>query len=94
MILICLIFEIEPVGKVLMGILNNSNEVLLMTEVTQYFRQFSYSFFFKLKNIKIILFFKDTECLNKPTEKAVFCKVFVCFVYNLFVYVLTAYGCT
>ena len=29
-----------------------------------------------------------------PTEKAVIRKIFVCYVYNLFVYVLTAYGCT
>ena len=29
-----------------------------------------------------------------PTEKAVLRKIFVCYVYNLFVYVLTAYGCT
>ena len=28
-----------------------------------------------------------------PIEKAVICKRFVCYVYNLFVYVLTAYGC-
>ena len=27
----------------------------------------------------------------KPTEKAVIRKIFVCYVYNLFVYVLTAY---
>ena len=29
-----------------------------------------------------------------PTEKAVILKIFVCYVYNLFVYVLTAYSCT
>ena len=29
-----------------------------------------------------------------PTEKAVIRKIFVCYVYNLLVYVLTAYGCT
>jgi len=28
-----------------------------------------------------------------PTEKAVICKSFVCYVHILFVYVLTAYGC-
>ena len=29
-----------------------------------------------------------------PTEKAVICKSFVCYVHFLFVYVLIAYGCT
>ena len=29
-----------------------------------------------------------------PTEKAVIRKIFVWYVYNFFVYVLTAYGCT
>ena len=29
-----------------------------------------------------------------PTEKAVICNSFVCYVHNLLVYVLTANGCT
>ena len=41
-------------------------------------------------SFKIILKFN----LVIPTEKAVIHKIFVCYVYNLFVYVLTAYGCT
>ena len=40
--------------------------------------------------LKIILWFS----LVIPTEKAVICKSFVCYIHILFVYVLTAYGCT
>jgi len=43
-----------------------------------------------ISSLWIILWFS----IVIPTEKAVICKIFVCYVYNLFVYVLTAYGCT
>jgi len=35
-----------------------------------------------------------TGCPNKHGNSAVICKSFVCYVHILFVYVLTAYGCT
>ena len=38
--------------------------------------------------------FTDEFDIVISTEKAVICKSFVLYVYNLFVYVLTAYGCT
>ena len=41
-------------------------------------------------SFKIILRFS----ILIPTEKAVIRKIFVCYVYNLYVYVLTAYCCT
>ena len=37
--------------------------------------------------------FTDEFDIVISTEKAVICKSFVLYVYNLFVYVLTAYGC-
>ena len=43
-----------------------------------------------ISSYQIILCFS----LVIPTEKAVIRKIFVCYVSNLFVYVLTAYGCT
>ena len=43
-----------------------------------------------ISSFQIILRFS----LVIPTEKAVICKSFVCYVHILFVYVLTTYGCT
>ena len=43
-----------------------------------------------ISSFQIILWFS----IMIPTEKAVICKSFVCYVHILFVYVLTAYGCT
>ena len=43
-----------------------------------------------ISSFQIILWFS----IVIPTEKAVICKSFVCYVHNLFVYVLSAYGCT
>ena len=45
-----------------------------------------------ISSFKIILWFSISIVI--PTEKAIICKSFVCYVYNLFVYVLTAFGYT
>ena len=43
-----------------------------------------------ISSFQLILWFR----IVIPTEKAVICKSFVCYVHIMFVYVLTAYGCT